>query len=628
MRKNLIKKFFKFKKKKRTSQIRGVIFGLHIRYLGLLSVVILCIVIILTLAMFINQQRVLTDEKNNKARTLIRILSEPAETYLDVNINTSFQESREKFNFISRECSNFKNYNKDIFKILIANEKAKIVYSTNKKDINTSPSLTYVKRGLILENEKPHFYDFRYPLKGKNRKKYRVVYYPLFLHQGNLISVLQDFKKYYTKYHSSSRKTKNSIYLTLWKKYADFLDDDFKPEPKQQNQQDPINPQRINKAWDIDFLFLKLFANIMNTRRKSAKKNELWLWQYSWLYKKKQEKAKAYLNDNVETLKKSHDYILEKIQYLADQIEENKRLGVIAILFDVDQVNQDFNKDLKNVLIIALIVYVISIVFFFFVVSFMVKNLKKLEKWALKVSEGDLDAQVQIASHDEIGRLADIFNKMLDDLKVKFHLEKFVSRSTRSMITRKKKQPIVTPGQTGKKQLSFVFSDVRGFTSFSEKNDPELVMKILNDYFDLQAKIIRRKKGDIDDYVGDQIMAHFGGEKQADTAINVAIEIMKEVTRFNEKRKKIHQPFFEIGIGVHGGNVVVGNIGAGFRMDFACIGDAVNLTSRLCSKAEPGQILISKELITKAKTKFKTEQVSSLSVKGKSGKIQVVSAVI
>ena len=625
MNKDFLKNIFKRRKKKYSSPIRRVIFGLRLRYLGVVSIVILFIVFILTLAMFINQRRVLTAEKNDKAKTLIRILSEPAETYLDINIHTSPQEAREKFNFISRECHNFKKYNNDIFKILIANEKAKIVFSTNKKDINTSPSLTYVKRGLILENEKPHFYDFRFPLKGKNKKKYRVVYYPLFLHQGNLISVLQDFKKYYSKFHSGSRKTKNAIYLTLWKKYESLLDDEFKPETKQQEQS---NNQTVIKAWDIDFLFLKLFANIMKTRRKSAKKNELWLWQYSWLIKKKKEKANAYLNDNVEILKKSHDYILDKIKYLAEQIEENKRLGVIAILFDVDQVNQDFNQDLKNVLIIALIVYVISIIFFFFVVTFMVKNLKVLEKWALQVSSGDLNAQVKISSHDEIGRLADIFNKMLEDLKVKFHLEKFVSRSTRSMITRKKKQPIVTPGQTGKKQLSFIFSDVRGFTSFSEKNDPEIVMEILNDYFDLQAKIIKRKKGDIDDYVGDQITAHFGGEKQADTAIAVAIEIMNEVKKYNEKRKKNNQPFFEIGIGVHGGNVVVGNIGAGFRMDFACIGDAVNLTSRLCSKAEPGQILISKELLIRAKTKFKTKDMPSLSVKGKAGKIQVVSVMI
>ena len=86
------------------------------------------------------------------------------------------------------------------------------------------------------------------------------------------------------------------------------------------------------------------------------------------------------------------------------------------------------------------------------------------------------------------------------------------------------------------------------------------------------------------------------------------------------------KPYFEVGIGLHGGDVVEGNIGSRFRMDFSCIGDVVNLSSRLCSNAKPGEILVSQELYSQvqSKHKYKTVKIPPISVKGKAKKINVV----
>jgi adenylate cyclase len=185
-------------------------------------------------------------------------------------------------------------------------------------------------------------------------------------------------------------------------------------------------------------------------------------------------------------------------------------------------------------------------------------------------------------------------------------------------------ESIIKTGVTDRKNLAFIFSDVRGFTSFTEKNDPEIVIEILNMYFELQAKIIKARKGDIDDYVGDQIMAHFGGENRIENAIVVSIEIMNKIKKINDERKRESLPYFDIGIGLNCGEVVVGNIGAsGFRMDFACLGDAVNLTSRLCAAAEPLEILITKETYKKSKKKFKFKNHKPIIAKGKSKMIEV-----
>jgi adenylate cyclase len=217
---------------------------------------------------------------------------------------------------------------------------------------------------------------------------------------------------------------------------------------------------------------------------------------------------------------------------------------------------------------------------------------------------------------------------MIDEIKIKYHLEKFVSKSTRNMIENQKSDTgEVDLGVTGRNNFAFIFSDIRGFTSFSEKEDPATVIGVLNYYLELQSKIIKSSKGDIDDYVGDEIMAHFSGEKKADRAVETAIKIMKEVAHVNAERKKSGLPVFEVGIGVHGGDVVVGNIGSKFRMDFTSVGDTVNLTSRLCSAAEPGEIIVSLDLFGKTKKKFKKIDCSPIEVKGKENKVKIVKIV-
>jgi adenylate cyclase len=92
----------------------------------------------------------------------------------------------------------------------------------------------------------------------------------------------------------------------------------------------------------------------------------------------------------------------------------------------------------------------------------------------------------------------------------------------------------------------------------------------------------------------------------------------------NSERDKEGLPMFEVGIGVHGGPVVTGNVGSHFRMDFTCLGDAVNLTSRLCSAAKAGEILVSAELFKKAAKKYPHEVIDPIQVKGKKDAIHIV----
>ncbi|MBN2158166.1 MAG: hypothetical protein JW807_02135 [Spirochaetes bacterium] len=607
--------------------IREVYFGLRLRFLALLTLVMIVIISILTLVMYLNNQRIIEKEKNAKARSLTQILAGPAEFYLDKNVENTREELVTKYQIIERESQNFITYNEDIDKIVLTDDSGKVKFSTSRADYRRKTVLPYIKEGLAQNEERLISYDFTVEKRDKKTKeadptRFRAITYPIFLHRGNVVVLLEDFNRLFKEYHTASKQRKNQIYRYLWKKYRDDLDEDFDPST--------YKPEKgiqtlVSRVYDADFLFLSLFNKSMAFRNRLIPRKERWLWSDRWLRVQKENKIKAYLEDNPTKAKEIDDLIIARITTLAGKVENIKRLGVLAVVFNVDAFKKESERNIGEVVKIALIIMAVGIIALLIVLSFTIKNLKKLEGWAISVSKGNINEKIHIKTNDEIGRLGDITNYMIDEIKVKYHLEKFVSRSTRTMIEGQKSGAgELGLGVTDRKNLAFIFSDVRGFTSFSEKNDPATVIEVLNRYLELQSNIIKTSLGDIDDYVGDQIMAHFSGERRVDRAIDTAVRIMKEIARLNAERKKQELPVFEVGIGVHDGDVVVGNIGSRFRMDFACVGDAVNLTSRLCSAALPGEILVSLHAYRQAKKAYKASEYPSLEVKGKEKRVRVV----
>lgn len=205
-----------------------------------------------------------------------------------------------------------------------------------------------------------------------------------------------------------------------------------------------------------------------------------------------------------------------------------------------------------------------------------------------RVGEGQLDRRVPIGSTDEIGRLALRLNAMIEEIRKKLELSKFVSKATVGSVDAALSS-IEREGQ--RTRLTILFSDVRGFTAFSETVEPEEVVHMLNRYLDAQAQVVERFGGDIDKFVGDELMATFRGPDMEARALACALELVAAVQRVDEQLPP-EQPRLQIGVGVNVGEVVLGAMGARHRMDFTVIGDAVNLGARLCSAAEPGQVLV------------------------------------
>lgn len=148
-----------------------------------------------------------------------------------------------------------------------------------------------------------------------------------------------------------------------------------------------------------------------------------------------------------------------------------------------------------------------------------------------------------------------------------------------------------------KRQVTILMADLRGFTSLSSRLAPEQVVVILNRYLGAMVEIISQYQGTIDEFIGDAILVIFGAplwrQDDAPRAVACAVAMQLAMAGVNEQNRRAGLPEVEMGIGVHTGEVVVGNIGSPKRAKYGVVGSAVNLTARIESYTIGGQILIS-----------------------------------
>jgi len=178
-----------------------------------------------------------------------------------------------------------------------------------------------------------------------------------------------------------------------------------------------------------------------------------------------------------------------------------------------------------------------------------------------------------------------------------------------------------------KREVTILFTDIRGFTNMSEKMKPEDVVGTLNEYFSDMIDIVFKHNGTLDKIIGDELMIVYGAPIAAkdDTAraITTAIEMQERIEEFNKERKKRKENPILVGMGINRGAVVSGNIGSRDMMDYTVIGDTVNLGARLCSAAGPGEILVSSSVWKESKKNFTYDKLDPIRVKGKENKVDI-----
>lgn len=167
-------------------------------------------------------------------------------------------------------------------------------------------------------------------------------------------------------------------------------------------------------------------------------------------------------------------------------------------------------------------------------------------------------------------------------------------------------------------EATVAFIDICSFTSISEKEPPDTVVRLLNDYFDVIVKEIIEQGGYVDKFMGDAIMAVFRGNYHLDRAIDSCLAIREKIRSLPELRE--HNAFSpNVSIGINSGDMICGNIGSATlrRLDYTVIGDTVNTSQRLQAAAGPGQILINENAYSKIKESFNCRRVGEVLLRNK-----------
>jgi adenylate cyclase len=179
----------------------------------------------------------------------------------------------------------------------------------------------------------------------------------------------------------------------------------------------------------------------------------------------------------------------------------------------------------------------------------------------------------------------------------------------------------VKPGGQLVRECTVFNSDIRGFTPMSEGAAPEMLVEMLNEYFELMVETVFKYEGTLDKFMGDGIMALWGAPvihpDDPLRSVSCALEQMEVLGRFNRRRIEKSQLPLAIGIGIHTGPLVAGYIGSSRALSYTVIGDVANTSARLCGVASAGQVLVSEMTLSRLAGKFEVDELPPTQLKGK-----------
>lgn len=303
-------------------------------------------------------------------------------------------------------------------------------------------------------------------------------------------------------------------------------------------------------------------------------------------------------------------------------------LGAYAILRSVDQALA-FQRNLQQTIVIIGVAGVIfAIVMALFIARRITHPLTSLLAGVQEVGKGNLTVQVPRETHDELGVLAQSFNDMIQGLREKERVTNILGKYISPEVAKKvlaDQEGLALKGE--RRECVVMFTDIRGFTAFSENMAPEKLVKDLNEYFTLMVDGVLKYEGTLDKFIGDAIMAVWGApvpfEDKELRSVKAALDMQKSLGQYNKARIDRNLPPLTMGVGLNSGVVVSGNLGSDKRTDYTVIGEEVNLASRLCSKAAPGQILISDSMYRKLKGLVEMRALEPIALKGFSEPVKV-----
>ena len=260
--------------------------------------------------------------------------------------------------------------------------------------------------------------------------------------------------------------------------------------------------------------------------------------------------------------------------------------------------------------------------------SVLVKPIKLLAKGVKSIGDGNFHQRIDIKRRDEIGELTTAFNDMAKGLEerefIKDTFKKFVHTDIVDDLL-KNPEKIKVGGE--RKKVTVLFTDIRGFTTISEKISPEEVVAMLNEYFTNNLKVVNSFGGVLDKFIGDAMMITFGVpfEAKDDTlrAVKTGIFMRKAIRDLNIQRMRLGKFPIQMGIGINTGYVIAGNVGSEDRMEYTVLGDVVNIAARIEGLSRNMEVIVTENTYNEIKDKVIAIEKGAVSLKGKTMPVKV-----
>lgn len=221
---------------------------------------------------------------------------------------------------------------------------------------------------------------------------------------------------------------------------------------------------------------------------------------------------------------------------------------------------------------------------------------------------------------------AQLLKKIETDARTKAQFERLLSPSVVEQVMNGQ----ITLEKGGElREVTILFADIRDFTAMAHRSEATHVVAMLNRYFEMVVEVVFKYGGTVDKYIGDEIMVLFGApvgmDDPADKAVACALEMQSALAQFNIDRERHGDDQIQIGIGINSGEVVVGSIGSSQTMQYTCIGDAVNIASRLTDLAEANEVVVSEHTLAILSGKSDCEVLPAVKLKGIAGEMKAYS---
>jgi len=265
-----------------------------------------------------------------------------------------------------------------------------------------------------------------------------------------------------------------------------------------------------------------------------------------------------------------------------------------------------------------------------FLSGYVSKPIRQLHLSLAEVGRGNFDVRMDQSGSGEFGDVARTVNAMADGLRQRDMLKGVFARYVSDKILNSVLEHGHQPNLNGeRRKITILFSDIRNFSALSEQLSPEEVVSLLNEYFEAMVDIIFRHHGTLDKFIGDGMMVIFGAPEddpyQEEHAIQAGLEMLNTLRELGDRWRHGRDMAVTIGIGIHTGIAVVGNIGSQRHMEYTAIGDTVNLAHQIESLTKEAgySLLVSDYTFVSVRNRFLFKRLDNLVIKGRKDSVVV-----